>query len=45
MPRRIVDLSITIEMDVPSDPPGMEPKITYTRHTESVGTMASFFPG
>ena len=36
MARRFVDLSIAIEMGVPSDPPGMEPQITYTRHTESV---------
>ena len=45
MTRRIVDLSIAIEMDVPSDPPGMEPKITYTRHETRVPQMASFFPG
>jgi kynurenine formamidase len=45
MARRFVDLSIAIEMDVPSDPPGMEPKITYTRHKESVPQMAIYFPG
>jgi kynurenine formamidase len=45
MARRFVDLSICIEMDVPSDPPGMEPVITYTRHKESVGVMAGYFPG
>jgi kynurenine formamidase len=43
--RRFVDLSITIENDKPSDPPGLEPKITYRQHAETVAQMASFFPG
>jgi hypothetical protein len=30
---------------VPSDPPGMEPVIEYTRHKESVAVMAGYFPG
>ena len=45
MARRFVDLSIAIEMGVPSDPPGMEPKINYTRHKEGVAQMAASFPG
>lgn len=45
MARRYVDLSNAIEMGVPSDPPGMEPKITYTRHADSVPQMATYFPG
>jgi kynurenine formamidase len=45
MPRRFVDLSIAIEVGVPSDPPGMEPKIEYYRHAESVPQMAVYFPG
>ena len=45
MARRFVDLSIAIEVGVPSDPPGMEPKITYTTHAESVPQMAVSFPG
>ena len=40
MARRFVDLSIAIEMGVPSDPPGMEPKIQYTLHKDSVPQMA-----
>src|SRR5215470_575008 len=45
MGRRFVDLSIAIEMGVPSDPPGMEPVIEYTKHKESVAVMAGYFPG
>jgi kynurenine formamidase len=45
MGRRFVDLSIAIEMGVPSDPPGMEPVIEYTKHKDSVAVMAGYFPG
>jgi len=45
MARRFVDLSIAVEMGVPSDPPGMEPVIQYTKHKESVEIMAGYFPG
>lgn len=45
MPRRFIDLSIAIEVGVPSDPPGMEPEIEYTRHKESVPQLAYFFRG
>ena len=45
MGRRIVDLSIYLENDVISDPPGSQPKIEYIDHRQSVGGMASFFPG
>jgi kynurenine formamidase len=45
MARRFVDLSIAIEMGVPSDPAGMEPVIEYTRHKDSVAVMAAYFPG
>ena len=45
MARRFVDLSIALEEGVPSDPPGMEPKITYTQHRDSVPQMAASFPG
>ncbi|MFO1013561.1 MAG: cyclase family protein [Caulobacteraceae bacterium] len=45
MARRIVDLSITLEEGISSDPPGMEPKIRYTLHKDSVPAMAVSFPG
>ncbi|MBI2736936.1 MAG: cyclase family protein [Rhodospirillales bacterium] len=45
MPRRIIDLSIYLENDVVSDPPSMQPKITYIRHGESFDSMERYFPG
>ncbi|MBI5277532.1 MAG: cyclase family protein [Burkholderiales bacterium] len=45
MARRIVDLSIYLENDVASDPPGLQPRITYHRHESSFHQMAPFFPG
>ncbi|MCX7981658.1 MAG: cyclase family protein [Syntrophales bacterium] len=43
--RRIVDLSITMEAGLPSDPPGMIPEIKYHDHEEGAKQMQSFFPG
>lgn len=43
MPRRYVDLSVPIENDIESDPPGGRPKIEYQPHTWE--TMAMAFPG
>jgi kynurenine formamidase len=45
MARRLVDLSIPITNDIVSDPDVMRPQITYSRHKETVGQIASFFPG
>jgi len=45
MARRIVDLSIHLENDVPSDPPAFAPRIEYFDHANSFEQMAPFFPG
>ena len=45
MPRRFIDLSIYLENDVASDPPGLEPKITYFTHKHTYEQIAPFFPG
>jgi kynurenine formamidase len=45
MSRRIVDLSIHLENDVPSDPPAFAPRIEYFDHQSSFAQMAPFFPG
>lgn len=45
MPRRFVDLSITLDPDVITDPPFMRPKITYQTHRETVPEAQTFFPG
>jgi len=45
MPRRIIDLSIYMENDVQSDPPGFGPKIDYVGHHDSFESLKAFFPG
>ncbi len=42
---RLVDLSISIEADLPSDPPMMIPKIEYLDHAQGAEQMKDFFPG
>jgi kynurenine formamidase len=43
--RQFVDLSIHLENDVPSDPPGFGPNIAYVTHQTSAEQVAAFFPG
>ena len=45
MPRRLIDLSVTLDAGFASDPPGYEPEITYVDHTTSAPDVAAFFPG
>jgi kynurenine formamidase len=45
MARRFVDLSMFLENDVQSDPPGYEPRIEYTTHKQSAAEVVKFFPG
>ena len=43
--KKIIDLSIAIEGNLPSDPPMMIPKVEHKKHEESVEEMLGFFPG
>ena len=45
MTRSLVDLSIYLENDVASDPPGLEPRIDYFTHANPYAQIAPFFPG
>ena len=43
--KRFVDLSVSIEPDLPSDPPMMIPKVEYVDHAQGAEQMKDFFPG
>jgi kynurenine formamidase len=42
--RRFIDLSITVENDLPSDPPELIPKIEYMLHKAGAESMKQYFP-
>lgn len=45
MPRRFIDLSVPLDADIASDPPGYTPEIDYQDHQQTVAAVTSFFPG
>jgi kynurenine formamidase len=45
MARRLIDLSVTLENDVPADPALMKPVIRYTDHRTGFTDFAQLFPG
>jgi len=45
MARKFVDLSIYLESEVISDPPGMQPEIQYIDHEAGIAGMVASFPG
>ena len=45
MPRKFIDLSVSLQEGIKSDPDFMLPKINYHHHNETAGEMISFFPG
>ena len=45
MARRFIDISAPLQNDVPADPPGLNPKIEYIDHQQSLPQILPFFPG
>ncbi len=46
MARRIIDISVPLQADIASDPPGLGPKIKYyDDHKRSAADVCRFFPG
>lgn len=45
MARRFVDISIPIENNVQSDPPGYGPSVEYVSHKQTTSELSAFFPG
>jgi kynurenine formamidase len=45
MARRIIDISVPLQNDIASDPPGQEPRITYVDHAQGAELICRHFPG
>ena len=45
MARRMIDLSVAIENDIKSDPPGLEVSIKYLTHKETAPLVAARYEG
>jgi len=45
MATRIIDISVSLEGGIASDPPGHEPRIAYFGHKDTAPEVCRFFPG
>ena len=45
MARKLIDISVPLQNDVPADPPGLHPAIQYHDHQQSLPRMLGFFEG
>src|SRR5487761_2442805 len=45
MARKLIDISVPLQNDVPADPPGLHPVIEYHDHQQSLPRMLGFFEG